>query len=207
MLVMISSCLSLIVVFAGRNEQATCFLTPRVMFVVVLWARVECHIGSRMHLHTRAYVKKKPHVPVVTCVGSSVAGLGPQAPCGIRPRLLTNPEPHTWLLRALRPLHLARGRIMAGIWACGHAASCSRRGPLPAQAQAENRPEGIGTSSANTSQGQQGDGQGNKAPSEKQCRWRWTAAVVQAGPGAMHSSMTRQKEPQPGGNRAVLVCL
>jgi len=78
-----------------------------------------------MHLHTRAYVKKKPHVPVVTCVGSSVAGLGPQAPCGIRPRLLTNPEPHTWFLRVLRPLHLARGRIMAGIWTCGHAASCA----------------------------------------------------------------------------------
>ena len=212
MLVMISSCLSLIVVFAGRNEQATCFHTPRNMFVVVLCARVKCHIGSRMHLHTGAYVTtKKPHVRArrhsVMC-RSSVAGLGPQAPCGIRPRLLTNPEPHTWLLRALRPLRLARGRIMAGIWACGHAASCSRRGPLPAQAQAENRPEGIGTSSANTSQGQQGDGQGNKAPSEKQCRRRWTAAaVVQAGPGAMHSSRTRQREPQPGGNRAVLVCL
>ena len=117
------------------------FLTPRFMFVIVLWARVECHIGSRMHLHTRAYVKKKPHVPVVTCVGSSVAGLGPQAPCGIRPRLLTNPEPHTWFLRALRPLHLARGRIMAGIWACGHASSCTQQQPAAGHCQRRPRPK------------------------------------------------------------------
>ena len=88
------------------------FLTPRIMtlFGIVLWARVECHIGSRMHLHTRAYVtKKKPHVRARRHMcRSSVAGPGLQAPCDIRPRPLTNPEPHTWFLQALRPLHLAR---------------------------------------------------------------------------------------------------
>ena len=197
------------IVFVGTNEQVVETARRRHALHHVCHRLVDSSEMPHRLSYTRAYVSKKPHVHARrhTC-RSSVAGPGLQAPCDIRPRPLTNPEPHTWLLRALRPLHLARGRIMAGIWACGHAASCSRRGPLPAQAQAENRPEGIGTSSANTSQGQQGDGQGNKAPSGKQCRRRWTAAaVVQAGPGAMHSSRTRQREPQPGGNRAVLVCL
>ena len=92
--------------------------------------------------YTRAYVSKKPHVHARrhTC-RSSVAGPGLQAPCDIRPRPLTNPEPHTCLLRAPRPLHLARARIMAGSWAWGHAASCSRgrasasAGPGRAQAR------------------------------------------------------------------------
>ena len=67
---------------------------------------------------------------------------------------------------------------------------------------------GIGTSSTNTGQGRQGGGQGNKAPSWQERRhWRTAAAAVQARPAAMHSSRTRQREPQPRGNRAVLVCL
>ena len=165
MLVMISSCLSLIVVFAGRNEQATCFHTPRNMFVVVLCARVKCHIGSHMHLHTSAYVtKKKPHVSACRHMcRSSVAGLGSQAPCGIRLRLLTKPEPHTWFLRGLRPLHLARASIMEGGWAWGHAASCSWASASagPGRTQAKTC-KGFGTSSTNTDEGQSRSGQGGQ---------------------------------------------
>jgi hypothetical protein len=111
----------------GRNDFLD-FLTPGIMtsFAIVLWARGECYIGSRMQMHTRAYVTKKPHVRArLHMCRSSVAGPGLQAPCDIRPRPLTNAEPHAWCLRALRPLHLARASIMAGSWAWGHAACCS----------------------------------------------------------------------------------
>ena len=120
-----------------RNERASCFLAPRIMFVLVFWARVLHHICLRMHIHTRVYVTKNElhahgHARRHMC-RSSVAGLGPQAPCGIRRRLLTNPEPHTWFLRALRPLHLAPGS-----W---QGAGPEAMHPPPAQAQAEHRPD------------------------------------------------------------------
>ena len=70
------------------------------MFVLVLWARV-CHICSRMHIHTRAYVtKKKPHVHACRHMCHSSC---PTAPIDIRPRPpispeapQLNPEPHAW---------------------------------------------------------------------------------------------------------------
>ena len=149
-----------------RNERASCFLAPRIMFVLVFWARVLHHICLRMHIHTRVYVTKNKlhahgHARRHMC-RSSVAGLGPQAPCGIRPRLLTNPEPHTWFLRALRPLHLAP-ESWQGLGPC---ILCQRR-PRPNTGPTCT---GIGTSSTNTGQGRQGGGQGNKAPSWQERR-------------------------------------
>ena len=130
------------------------FLTPRVMFGIVLWARMECHIrhiGSRMQMHTRAYVTKKPHVRArLHMCRSSVAGLGLQAPCDIRPWPLTNAEPHTWRLRALRPLHLARASIMAGSWAWGHAACCSWASASAGPGRTQARPAKASALAART---------------------------------------------------------
>ena len=188
-------------------------ITSHIMFVLVLWARV-CHICSRMHIHTRAYVtKKKPHVHACRHMCHSSC---PTAPIDIRPRQLTNPEPHTGFLRALPSPHLARASSMARRWAWGHAAvqlaysSPAVAGPGLCQRRPRSNtgPAGKGTTSTNTGQGQQGDSQGNKAPSLQERRQRRTVAVaVQARPGAMHSSRATQREPQPRGNRAVLVCL
>jgi hypothetical protein len=117
------------IVFVGTNEQVV--ETARRLHALhhVCHRLVDSSAMPHRLSYTRAYVSKKPHVHARrhTC-RSSVAGPGLQAPCDIRPRPLTNPEPHTCLLRAPRPLHLARARIMAGSWAWGHmhAASCSR---------------------------------------------------------------------------------
>ena len=87
-----------------RNERASCFLAPRIMFVLVFWARVLHHICLRMHIRTRVYVTTNKlhahgHARRHMC-RSSVAGL--QAPVDIRPRppinagvSQPNPKPHT----------------------------------------------------------------------------------------------------------------
>ena len=180
------------------------------MFVLVLWARV-CHICSRMHIHTRAYVtKKKPHVHACRHMCHSSC---PTAPIDIRPRQLTNPEPHTWFLRALPSPHLARASSMARRWAWGHAAvqlaSCSRARPLPAQAQVEHRP-GRQRHHQHEHRPRPAGRQPRKQGSINHCKSAHGSGGGAAGqprPGGMHSSGTRQKETQPRGNRVILVCL
>ena len=72
-------------------------LTPRIIFALVLWARVQCHMCSRMHIHTRAYVtKKKPHhVHACSCRHMCPSSC-PTAPIAIRPALsATTDEPRS----------------------------------------------------------------------------------------------------------------
>ena len=87
-----------------RNERASCFLAPRIMFVLVFWVRVLHHTCPRMHIRTRVCVTKTKlhahgHARRHMCC-SSVAGL--QASVDIRPRppinagaSQPNPKPHT----------------------------------------------------------------------------------------------------------------
>ena len=129
------------IVFVGTNEQVV-GTARRLHALHHVWHRlVDSSAMPHRLSYTRAYVSKKPHVHARrhTC-RSSVAGPGLQAPCDIRPRPLTNPEPHTCLLRAPRPLHLARARIMAGSWAWGHAASCSRASASAGLGRTQARP-------------------------------------------------------------------
>jgi hypothetical protein len=71
-------------------------LTPRIIFVLVLWARVQCHMCSRMHIHTRASVTKKtPHVHTCSCRHMCPSSC-PTAPIAIRPALsATTDEPRS----------------------------------------------------------------------------------------------------------------
>ena len=105
-LVVFLSCTSLTIALQERPSKwfrlLLDFLTPHIMFVLVSWARVQRHICSRMHIHTRAYVtKKKPHVHD-RCHMCPIASSCPTAPVDIRPRPPMNlaapqrdPRPHT----------------------------------------------------------------------------------------------------------------
>ena len=89
-LVVFLSCTSLTIALQERPSKwfrlLLDFLTPHIMFVLVSWARVQRHICSRMHIHTRAYVtKKKPHVHD-RCHTCPIASSCPTAPVDIRPR-------------------------------------------------------------------------------------------------------------------------
>jgi hypothetical protein len=161
-----------------RNERASCFLTPRVMFGIVLWARMECHIrhiGSRMHLHTRAYVTKKPHVRALHVCRSSVNVAGLAGP--LRYSAAAANQPQTSHLVSAGTAATAPSARLNHSRELG-LGPCSQLQPRPGLCQRRPRPntgpacKGIGTSSTNTGQGQQGDGQGNKAPSWQERRQR-----------------------------------
>ena len=136
-----------------RNERASCFLTPHIMLVLVMWARVQCPVCSRMHIHTRAYVtKKKPsvHARRHKC---PIASSCPTAPVDIWPRLpmnlvasWPNPEPDTG------PAMCAPAARRSACPAAFPEASYGRPGPNSDPARA-----GVGiASSTNTGPREQG---------------------------------------------------
>jgi hypothetical protein len=157
-LVVFLSCTSLTIALQERPSKwfrlLLDFLTPRIMFVLVSWARVQRHICSRMHIHTRAYVtKKKPHVHD-HCHVCPVASSCPTAPVDIRPRPPMNlaapqpdPRPHTRPAAAgacspvqCRPCGLPRGMLQLA-----SAAAHTHTWPAQASALPAERPREQGS--------------------------------------------------------------
>jgi hypothetical protein len=147
MLGMVLSCLSLIVVFAGRNERATCFLAPRMnVCPCLVCSSIPSHMISYAYAYERTCDEEEAAVQCHAyrahghvLVGSSV----PQAPVCIRLRPPINPAapspafpPIVW--PAVPRTTAARAPSSGSAGPCHGACSCGwPAGPpyLPAQAQ------------------------------------------------------------------------
>ena len=117
-----------VMVFLNMQERPSTWfrllldlLTPRIIFVLVLWARVQCHMCSRMHIHTGAYVtKKKPHhVHACSCRHMTLCPSScPTAPIAIRPALsATTDEPRSHRSSTPSPTPARQLRALWQLWA------------------------------------------------------------------------------------------
>jgi len=198
-------------------ERLLDFLMPRIMtlFVIVLWAPGQWHIGSRMHMHTRAYVtRKKAHVHARRNMHA----------LGIVPYFSCRPHCHFWCSAAAadkpqrpQPSHLratpataescsrlvrGRGRAWVQLGLC----MCQRRcGPNahPARAGAST------ATSANTGQSRRGGGQEHKASAitETARALEGAAAAGQAQQGDMVKTATAKGKPNGTGLSLQVSCL